>query len=59
MKTELDTLKNASAAAGVTVIVVAGTASPSIARAIEIGSTVPPAEIAILPLNVTWNLARH
>jgi hypothetical protein len=53
------TLKNCSTAAGVTVIVVEGTASPSIAMAKEIGPTVPPVGMAMFPPKVTLYLARH
>jgi hypothetical protein len=53
------TLKNCSTAAGVTVIVVAGTGSPSIATAREIGPTVSPVGTAILPPKDTLKRARH
>ena len=48
MKIEALTLKKLPTAAGVIVIVVDGVASPSRAIAKEIGSTVPPVEIAML-----------
>ena len=48
-KIEDDILKNCSTAAGVTIIDVDGTASPSKAIANVIGPTVPPVGIAILP----------
>ena len=41
------------------IIVVVATASPLIAKAREIGPTVPPSGIATLPPKVTRNLARH
>ena len=41
------TLKNSSTAAGVTIIVLAGSVAPSIVMATEIAPTVPPVGIAI------------
>jgi hypothetical protein len=59
IKMEEETLKNSSTAAGVTIIVVEGIASPFKAIANEIGPTVPPVGTAILAPKVTLNLARH
>jgi hypothetical protein len=54
-----NTLKNCSTAAGVTVIVVACTASPSIAKAKEMGPTVSPVGTAMFPPKVILKRARH
>jgi hypothetical protein len=43
----------AAVAAGVTIALDVVIGSPSIAKAIAMGPTVPPSGIAILPLNVT------
>jgi hypothetical protein len=58
INTALNTLKNSSTAAGVIIIFVLATGSPSIANANEIASTVPPVGIAILPPKLTLYLAR-
>jgi hypothetical protein len=54
-----ETLKNYSTAAGVTIIVVEGTASPSSAKANVTGPTVSPVGTAILAPKVTLKRARH
>jgi hypothetical protein len=59
INTEDLTLKYYSTAAGVTIMVVAGTASPLMAIAKEIGPTVPPVGTAIFPPKVTIKRARH
>ena len=53
------TLKNVSTAVGVTVIVVEGTASPSIAIASEIGPAVSPVGTAIFAPKVILKRALH
>jgi hypothetical protein len=52
-------LLNCSTAAGVEIIVVEATGSPSIAKAKEMASTVPPVGIAIFPPKVTLKRALH
>ena len=59
MNIEEYTLKNSSTAAGVTVIVVAGIASPSIAIANDTGPTVSPVGTAALAPKETRYLALH
>jgi hypothetical protein len=55
----LNTFPKASTAVGVYIIVVAGTASPLIAKARDIASTVPPVGIAILAPKVILKRALH
>lgn len=52
-KVVAETLKKSPIAAGVTVAVELPRASPFTDKAIEIGSTVPPVAIAILPVKFT------
>ena len=60
MKIEVEMLLYCSTAAGVEIIVEAGSAAPlsAIAKVAAAGA-VPPVGIAMFPENETWNLARH